>query len=123
MRSRKLPLVDENRRARDTATRRSRLAIAEAHEQPDRVAGSGRTDTLLETTVRAVAGRVPLDRLLVETDCPYLTPQAWRGQRNEPAYISATAEALAELKNVPMSDLLTQTSRNAERLFRVTFPR
>jgi TatD DNase family protein len=67
--------------------------------------------------LRSIAAMVPLDRLLVETDGPYLTPQARRGQRNEPAYVRYTAERLAALRNMPDADLFAATTRNAERLF------
>ncbi len=67
--------------------------------------------------LRSIAAMVPLDRLLVETDGPYLTPQARRGQRNEPAYVRYTAERLAALRNLPEADLFAATTRNAERLF------
>jgi len=72
--------------------------------------------------LRALFEALPLDSIVLETDSPYLTPQAWRGQRNEPAYISATAQALADLKQVSLPELLEQTSLNAQRLFKVTFP-
>jgi TatD DNase family protein len=62
---------------------------------------------------------VPLDRLLLETDCPFLTPVPLRGTRNEPANIALTAEFLANLRGEALEDLATQTSRNAEKLFRI----
>jgi TatD DNase family protein len=62
--------------------------------------------------LRQVAKQLPLDRLLVETDCPYLAPQEWRGKRNEPAYVLATARALAELHGLSLEDLALQTWRN-----------
>jgi len=66
---------------------------------------------------RAAALLVPADRLLVETDCPYLAPQAVRGQRNEPAHAALTLAFLAELRGVPLAELAAQTSANATRLF------
>ncbi|MCS6863990.1 MAG: TatD family hydrolase [Gemmataceae bacterium] len=66
--------------------------------------------------LRAVAKDVPLERLLVETDCPYLAPQPVRGQRNEPAYVVHTAACLAQVKNVPLPELAEQTTRNAREL-------
>ena len=51
-----------------------------------------------------VVRALPLDRLVVETDCPYLPPQPWRGQRNEPAYLPVTAARVAELLGVPVVD-------------------
>jgi TatD DNase family protein len=67
--------------------------------------------------LREVAKAIPLDRLLVETDCPYLAPQPVRGKRNEPAYVVHTATLLAELKGVSLAELAEYTSRNARTLF------
>jgi len=64
-----------------------------------------------------VAKEVPLDRLLVETDCPYLAPQPVRGKRNEPAYVAHTAALLAEVKGASVADIAGQTTRNARALF------
>jgi TatD DNase family protein len=63
------------------------------------------------------AGRVPLDRLILETDCPFLAPAPHRGQRNEPALIADTARFLAELRGEPLEDLASATTHNAETLF------
>lgn len=67
--------------------------------------------------LRDVARQVPLERLVVETDCPYLAPQPVRGKRNEPAYVVHTAAVLAELKGVSLEVLATETTRNARLLF------
>ncbi len=67
--------------------------------------------------LRDVAATLPLDRILVETDCPYLAPQAWRGQRNEPALTVFTAKALAEAKNMPVEEVWKITGDNARRFF------
>lgn len=67
--------------------------------------------------LRDVAAKVPVDRLLVETDCPYLAPVPVRGQRNEPANVKHTALCLAEVKGVPFESLATTTSHNARTLF------
>src|SRR5579871_5134970 len=64
--------------------------------------------------LRDVAKEVPLDRLLVETDCPYLAPQPVRGKRNEPAYVAHTAALLAEVKGVSVSVIEEHTTRNAK---------
>ncbi|MBA2446768.1 MAG: TatD family hydrolase [Chloroflexi bacterium] len=64
-----------------------------------------------------LARRVPLDRLVVETDCPYLTPAPHRGQRNEPALVRWTAERLAQLRGMPFDQLARATTDNARRLF------
>jgi TatD DNase family protein len=67
--------------------------------------------------LRDVAKEVPLDRLLVETDCPYLAPQPVRGKRNEPAYVAHTAALLAEVKGVSVGEIEEHTTRNARTLF------
>ncbi len=63
------------------------------------------------------AREIPDDQLLVETDAPYLTPQRWRGQTNEPARVVATAEFLAELRESTADDLAATVIANAKRLF------
>lgn len=67
--------------------------------------------------LRETARGVPLDRLLVETDAPYLAPVPKRGQRNEPAFTALTAEALAAIKEIPVADLAAATTANFLRLF------
>jgi TatD DNase family protein len=67
--------------------------------------------------LRSVAATVPADRLLVETDCPYLAPMPVRGRRNEPAYVAHTAALLAQVRGVDVDDLAAQTTRNALELF------
>lgn len=66
-----------------------------------------------------IAVHVPLDRLLVETDAPYLTPHPYRGKRNEPAYVKLVAEKIAELRGLSYEDLASATTKNAERLFKL----
>lgn len=66
---------------------------------------------------KEVATYVPLDRLLVETDSPYLTPQAFRGRRNEPAHVRLVAEEIAALRNLSLTELALATTQNARRLF------
>ncbi len=66
---------------------------------------------------RAVVRGVPMERILVETDCPYLSPQAFRGKRNEPAYVRHTAEKVAEIKGLTIDDVARITSLNAHTLF------
>lgn len=68
-------------------------------------------------TVREAAAVVPLDRLLIETDSPYLPPHPHRGKRNEPAYVSLTAAALASVKGLSAEELAQATTENARRLF------
>jgi TatD DNase family protein len=67
--------------------------------------------------LREIAATLPIDVMLVETDCPYLSPQKWRGKRNEPGYVRATAEKLAEIKGLTLEDVARVTSLNAYRLF------
>lgn len=67
--------------------------------------------------LRAVAGAIPLEHMLMETDCPYLAPQAYRGQRNEPAYVHQVAVELGRLKGVTAEEVGRATSENFLRLF------
>jgi TatD DNase family protein len=67
--------------------------------------------------LRRMVARVPLDRMLVETDCPYLAPMPHRGQRNEPAFVRDTATRLAELVGLTFEALLLQLWANSLRLF------
>jgi len=60
---------------------------------------------------------IPLDKLLIETDSPYLAPEPLRGKKNEPSFVIHTAEKLANLKNVPSTELINKTSLNFENLF------
>lgn len=71
------------------------------------------------SSVRASAAMVPSDRLLVETDCPFLAPVPKRGKRNEPAYVRYVAECVAQLRNVSIETLAAQTVQNACDLFRL----
>lgn len=69
--------------------------------------------------LRDVALRVPANRLLIETDCPYLAPIPKRGQRNEPAYVAHTAALLAEVRGEPLELLAERTTLNARELFSI----
>lgn len=66
---------------------------------------------------KEVAKEVPVDRLLVETDCPFLAPHPFRGKRNEPSYVKLVAEQVADLKEMEYEDLASATFDNAMRLF------
>ncbi|MEJ2200354.1 MAG: TatD family nuclease-associated radical SAM protein [Desulfuromonadaceae bacterium] len=66
---------------------------------------------------REVLRGIPLDRLLLETDCPYLSPQKFRGKRNQPAYLPETAAMVAEVKGLTVADVARITTLNAHRLF------
>ncbi|WP_320606716.1 TatD family hydrolase [Christensenella hongkongensis] len=63
------------------------------------------------------AQAVPMERLLIETDCPYMTPVPLRGKRNEPAYVRYVAQRLAEVKNVDEAEIARVTMKNAKRFF------
>jgi len=66
-----------------------------------------------------VARFVPADRLVIETDCPFLPPQGYRGKRNEPAYLALTAARVAELRGEPLEEFARRASDNARRLLRL----
>jgi TatD DNase family protein len=67
--------------------------------------------------LRAVAEEIPLERLLVETDAPYLAPAPHRGRRNEPAFVVEVAAKLAEVRGLPVEEMARQTAANFHRLF------
>jgi TatD DNase family protein len=67
--------------------------------------------------VRTVIADIPMERIILETDCPYLAPVPMRGRRNEPAFLQYVAEALAQLKDMPVEDVKQVTEENAVRLF------
>jgi TatD DNase family protein len=71
------------------------------------------------STYRApeVAHHIPLDKLLIETDCPFLTPQPYRGKRNEPSYVSLIADKVGEIRGVPSDVVAEHTTANAVQLF------
>lgn len=66
-----------------------------------------------------VVERLPIESIVLETDCPWLTPQSERGKRNEPAFVVETAHKVADLKGIEVDELAEITSRNARRLFRI----
>lgn len=72
--------------------------------------------------LRASLHRVPHDRLLVETDCPFLPPEGFRGKRNEPSYLTVTLDALARVLAKPPRDIAALTARNAIALFKLPIP-
>ena len=68
--------------------------------------------------MRAIAAAIPADRILIETDSPYLSPEPVRKiKRNEPAHVRHTAACLAEVRGATLEDFATQTTANARRLF------
>lgn len=70
--------------------------------------------------LREVVKLTPLNKLMVETDAPYLTPQQFRGKRNEPLFVQFVAQKIAEVKGVPYEQVEQQTTKNAEKLFSLT---
>lgn len=75
--------------------------------------------TYKNATMAEVGKGVRLDRILLETDCPFLAPHPHRGKRNEPAYVSIVADRLAELRGISKADISQQTDANAAQLFRI----
>ncbi|MDG2389116.1 MAG: TatD family hydrolase [Planctomycetaceae bacterium] len=67
--------------------------------------------------LRKIAGNIPVDRILVETDSPYLSPHPMRGKRNEPARVALTAQVIADVREVSIEEFSEQTTANARRLF------
>jgi TatD DNase family protein len=68
---------------------------------------------------REIVKRIPLESLLVETDAPFLTPEPFRGKRNEPSYVRYTAQKVAEIKKVPFEKLAEVTTKNALRVYKL----
>lgn len=66
-----------------------------------------------------VARTMPLDKLLVETDCPFLAPDPYRGKRNEPVYVALVIKKIANLRQAPVTDIATATTANAYNLFKL----
>lgn len=71
-----------------------------------------KTDDLKE-----VVRRVPMDKMLIETDAPFLAPQAYRGKRNEPLYVEEVAKEIAKIKGLAMEEVVDETTKNAKKLF------
>ena len=70
-------------------------------------------------SIRSVAMRMPAEKILVETDCPYLAPVPHRGRRNEPSFVAATAERLAAIRGMTLEQIGSETSRNFQGLFEI----
>jgi len=73
--------------------------------------------TFKNSNLYDVVRSIPLSSLMVETDSPYLTPEPYRGKRNEPSNVSIVAEKIAEIKGIPITDVIKQTTLNALKLF------
>ncbi|MBF0453535.1 MAG: YchF/TatD family DNA exonuclease [Magnetococcales bacterium] len=71
------------------------------------------------TSLHQIAANTPLERLLIETDAPYLAPVPFRGKRNEPAYVIKIAEKIAALKNISLQEVAKVTTQNYQKLFRI----
>src|SRR5438094_623152 len=99
----------------DLETSRAAVALAERH--PFISATVGVITFQNATMLRDIAKTVPLDRVLVETDSPYLTPVPHRGKRNEPAYVRHVAEKLADLHSLSPQEVEDATTQNTKRLF------
>ncbi|MFY4777216.1 TatD family hydrolase [Metabacillus sp. RGM 3146] len=69
---------------------------------------------------KEVAAEVPMERLLIETDCPYLTPHPFRGKRNEPGYVRYVAEEIAKLRGITVEEVGRQTTENAKKFFGIS---
>lgn len=67
--------------------------------------------------IKEVAQHIPLEKILIETDSPYLAPTPYRGKTNQPAYVKHVAEEIARLRNISLAEVATATSRNFNRLF------
>jgi TatD DNase family protein len=72
--------------------------------------------------LRDVAKELPLEKILIETDAPYLAPQPWRGKRNEPAYVAEVARTLASVRNLSPDEVAAATSENFRRFFGLARP-
>lgn len=69
--------------------------------------------------IRGAVAATPLERILIETDAPFLAPQRYRGKRNEPAFVAEVADKIAELKQIPLEKVAERTKINAEELFKI----
>ena len=81
--------------------------------------GIGGVATYKNAGVAAALERMSLDDLVVETDCPWLTPVPYRGKRNEPSYVRLVAEKIAQIKQIPLEEVAAATTANARKLFKL----
>ncbi len=96
-----------------------RAQIEEFNKRDWYISVSGAITYPANKLARADLHYIPKDRLLIETDCPFLSPQGWRGQRNEPALVSLSASVIAEHRKVELSQMWTECGDNARRVFRL----
>lgn len=68
---------------------------------------------------KKIASLIPLEKLLIETDCPFLAPEPFRGKRNESSYVYYTAKCIAELRNMDLNEFLDATTKNAFKIFKI----
>ncbi|MFH1314878.1 MAG: TatD family hydrolase [Candidatus Uhrbacteria bacterium] len=73
------------------------------------------------TAIQELVKKVPLDKIMIETDAPYLSPDPMRGQRNEPVYVQHIAAKIAELKGISIEKVAEETNKNAQQLFKIKF--
>jgi TatD DNase family protein len=79
--------------------------------------GLGGSITYNRSATDPVVLSIPQDRILLETDAPYLTPSAFKGQKNEPGFMLDVAQTISEIKGVSLEELAALTTANAEKLF------
>lgn len=81
-----------------------------------------KTDLLIDglTEIQRVIREIPLDRILIETDSPFLTPVPFRGKRNEPSYVKYVAEKIAQIRQITLEEVEQATTENAKRLFQLS---
>ena len=97
----------------------SRETFKEIQKLGDWYIGIGGVLTFKKASIAEHVKDIPLDRILLETDSPYLTPVPFRGQRNESAYIPHIATRLAQIKDIPLEEVAETTTANAVKLFKL----
>ena len=97
----------------------SRETYMEIQKSGDWHVGIGGVLTFRKASIAETVKDIPLERIVLETDSPYLTPVPFRGKRNESAYIPHIAARLAELKGIDISEVAAQTTHNAKSLFKI----
>lgn len=75
--------------------------------------------TFKKSRTAKAASEIPLENIILETDCPFMTPEPFRGKRNQPAYVRYAYKALSTLKNVPLAEIEKRVDENARRLFNI----